>query len=78
MVRTSRTAEAQGHAVAPPVPGGGLARHYRVQRLDAAAAMWRLVHIFARRESAEACVAEWASRGQAVRLVRYGRCPSAS
>lgn len=78
MVRSSCTAEAPGQATAPPVPGGGLARHYRVQRLDAAAAIWRLVHIFPRRESAEACLAEWASRGQAVRMVRYGRCPSAS
>jgi hypothetical protein len=77
MVRSSCAVEAQGHAVAPPVPGG-LARHYRVQRLDASAAIWRLVRIFPRRELAEACLAEWASRGQAVRLVRYGRCPSAS
>lgn len=77
MVRSSCGSEAAGQAVAPPVPGG-LARHYRVQRLDATAAIWRLVHIFPRRESAEACLAEWASRGQAVRLVRYGRCPSAS
>ena len=77
MVRSSGAFEPPGHAVAPPVPGG-LARHYRVQRLDAKAAIWRLVRIFPSRESAEACLAEWASRGQAVRLVRYGRCPSAS
>src|SRR3712207_7382626 len=63
---TTLCRSAQGHAVAPPVPGG-LARHYRVQRLDAKTAIWRLVHIFPRRESAEACLAEWASRGQAVR-----------
>lgn len=78
MVRTACTSEVHGQAVAPTVPGGGLARHYRVQRLDTTAAIWRLVHIFPRRESAEACLAEWASRGQAVRLIRYGRCPSAS